>query len=206
MSFSILYQEYAQVYQTQQPEDSNCGKTNPVNSIPLLLRLTHPIHYSREVPLVCFLSLSHRSPTQGSKQPAFFLVAQKIHSSTWFICSSSQQCYLDYTQKSALLPISYIQKSLQVKKDKAFSDNLCGINTSLLNKCSACSASSCLFSLKRIPGLFPVSHMVWALSPKLHLKITIQTTNFWSHTEHRRAQDCKDTRKTFSLWNHIDIL
>lgn len=39
MSFSILYQEYAQVYQTQQPEDSNCGETNPVvNSIPLLLR------------------------------------------------------------------------------------------------------------------------------------------------------------------------
>lgn len=27
--------------------------------------------------LVCFLSLSHRSPTQESKQPAFILVAQK---------------------------------------------------------------------------------------------------------------------------------
>lgn len=78
MPFSILYQEYAQVYQTQQPKDSNCGETNPVvNSIPLLLRLIHPIHYCRVALLVCFLLLSHRSPTQGSKQAAFILVAQK---------------------------------------------------------------------------------------------------------------------------------
>lgn len=78
MSFSILYQEYAQVYQTQQPEESKCGETNLVaNSLPLLLRLTHPIHYCREALFVCFLLLSHRSPTQGSKQPAFILVAQK---------------------------------------------------------------------------------------------------------------------------------
>lgn len=70
-------------FTTQQPEDSNCGETNPVvNSIPLLLRLTHPIHHCRVALPVCFVLLSHRSPTQGSKEPAFILVAQKnpLHS------------------------------------------------------------------------------------------------------------------------------
>lgn len=175
MSFSVLYQEYAQVYQTQQPEDSNCSETNPVvNSMPLLLWLTHPIHYCRVVPLVCFLSLSHRSPTHRSKQPAFILVAQKNPFLHLIYMLFFPAALLRLHIEISFLPVSYIQKSLQVKKDKAFSDNLCGINMSLLKKCSACSASSCLFSLKRIPGLFPVSHMVWDLSPKLYLKITIQ--------------------------------
>lgn len=59
MPLSVLYQEYAQVYQTQQPEDSNRGETNPVvNSIPLLLRLTHPIHYCSGPACVLFVTES----------------------------------------------------------------------------------------------------------------------------------------------------
>lgn len=162
MQFSIIHQEYAQVYKTQQPEDSNCGETNlVVNSIPLLLRLTHPIHYYRVALLVCFLSLSHRSPTQGSKEPAFTLVAQKnpllhlIH--IFFFPAVLVRLHIEISFCPDQL---YTEELADKKNHKAFSDNLCGINKTLLSKCSACSASSYLFSLKTIPGPFPVSHTV----------------------------------------------
>lgn len=70
---SILYQEYAQVYQTQQPEDSNCGEINPiVNSIPFLLVLTHPIHYCNGPACVLFVAESQK-PHTGKQIASIYL-------------------------------------------------------------------------------------------------------------------------------------
>lgn len=77
MPLSNFYQEYAQVYQTQQPEDSNCGETNPiVNSIPLLLRLTYPIHYCSGPACVLFVAESQK-PHTGKKTASIDLSGTK---------------------------------------------------------------------------------------------------------------------------------
>lgn len=73
MPLSNLYEEYAQVYQIQQPEDSNCGENNPiVNSISLLLRLTYPIHYCSGPACMIFVAESQK-PHTGKKTASIYI-------------------------------------------------------------------------------------------------------------------------------------
>lgn len=85
----------------------------------------------------------------------------EVHSSTRFTGSSPHQCYLNCAEKSIhFLPDQLYSEEFAVKKDKAFSDNLCGTNKSLLNKCFyvqpivACSFTVKSTNVKKIPGPF----------------------------------------------------